>query len=68
MLLRYKTDGSYETFLRRREERLAADDADLNRQKERLSKEAAWDAKQPKARQAKSKSRSAAYEELREAM
>ena len=59
--------GSYETFLRRREERLAADDADLSREQERLKKEAAWDAKQPKARQAKSKSRSAAFEELRDA-
>ena len=62
----YRTDGSYETFLRRRAERLAADDADLARQQDRLKREAAWDAKQPKARQAKSKSRSAAFEELRD--
>ena len=47
--------------------KLAADDADLSRQQERLKREAAWDAKQPKARQAKSKSRAAAYEELRDA-
>ena len=63
----YRTEGSYQTFLRRREERLAADDADLGRQQERLKREAAWDAKQPKARQAKSKSRSAIFEELKEA-
>ena len=63
----YQIDGSYETFLKRRAQRLAADDADLSRQQERLKKEAAWDAKQPKARQAKSKSRSAAFEELKEA-
>jgi ATP-binding cassette subfamily F protein uup len=61
----YKTGGSYETFLRRREERLAADNADLGREQERLKREAAWSAKQPKARQAKSKSRAAAYEELK---
>ena len=63
----YQTEGSYETFLRRRAERLAADDADLGRQQERLKKEAAWDAKSPRARQAKSKSRSAAFEDLKEA-
>ena len=63
----YKTDGSYETFLRRRNERLAADDADLAREMERLKQEGAWNAKQPKARQAKSKSRVAAFEELKEA-
>ena len=63
----YRTDGSYQTFLRRREERLAADDADLSREQERLKREAAWDAKQPKARQAKSKSRSAAFADLKEA-
>ena len=61
----YKTDGSYDTFLRRRAERLAADDADLGRQQERLKKEAAWDAKQPRAQQAKSKSRAAAYQDLK---
>ena len=30
----YQTEGSYETFLRRRAERIAADDADLGRQQE----------------------------------
>ncbi len=59
--------GTDDTFLRRRAERLAADDADLSRQQERLKKEAAWDAKQPRAQQAKSKSRSAAFKELKEA-
>ena len=34
---------------------------------ERLKKEAEWASRQPKARQAKSKSREAAYEELRDA-
>ena len=63
----YKTEGSYETFLKRRAERMAADDADLSRQAERLKKEAAWEAKQPRAQQAKSKSRVAAFEELRDA-
>ena len=63
----YQTGGSYETFLRRRNERIAADDADLSRQQERLKKEAAWDAKSPRARQAKSKSRSAAFQTLKEA-
>ena len=57
----------YETFLRRREERLSADDADLSRQTELLKREAAWDAKSPRARQAKSKSRSAAFEDLKDA-
>lgn len=63
----YQTEGSYETFLRRRAERIAADDADLGRQQELLKKEAAWDAKSPRARQAKSKSRSAAFQDLKEA-
>jgi len=63
----YQTEGSYETFLRRRAERIAADDADLGRQQELLIKEAAWDAKSPRARQAKSKSRSAAFQDLKEA-
>jgi hypothetical protein len=35
----YQTDGSYETFLRRREERLAADEADLGRQQKILKRE-----------------------------
>ena len=64
---RYNTNGSYETFLKRRRERVAAEDADLGRQAERLKREAAWDAKSPRARQAKSKSRSAAFRDLKEA-
>jgi len=64
---RYRTYGSYQTFPRRREERLAAEEADLGRQAERLKREAAWDAKSPRARQAKSKSRAAAYQDLKEA-
>ena len=63
----YQSGGSYETFLRRREERLAADDADLSRQQDRLKKEGAWNAKQPRAQQAKSKSRASAFEDLRDA-
>ena len=62
----YQTDGSYATFLRRREERLAADEADLGREQKKLKVEGEWNARQPKARQAKSKSRAAAFEELRE--
>eukprot|EP00900_Chrysochromulina_parva_P002833 jgi/Chrpa1/12550/Chrysochromulina_OHIO_Genome00017480-RA len=63
----YQTDGSYETFLRRREERLAADEADLGRQQKILKREGDWNAKQPRARQAKSKSRSEAFVELQAA-
>ena len=63
----YRTDGSYDTFVRRRAARRAAEEADLGRQQEVLKREAAWDAKSPRARQAKSKSRSAAYQDLKAA-
>ena len=46
-----------QTFLARRAARIANDDADMSRETERLKKEAAWDAKSPRARQAKPKSR-----------
>jgi len=63
---RYKIDGSYDMYLRRRAERIVAQDAELARQAETLKREGAWDAKSPRARQAKSKSRSAAYQQLKE--
>ena len=66
---RYREGGSsvYATYLRRREERLAAEAGDLGRQAKILKREAAWDAKGARAQQAKSKSRAAAYQDLKEA-
>ena len=67
---RYREEGGsnvYATYLRRREERLAAEAGDLGRQAKILKREAAWDAKGARAQQAKSKSRAAAYQDLKEA-
>lgn len=60
----HRYEGSYEAFLTQRVARLKADDASFDAQKNKLKKEAEWMAKQPKARQAKSKSREAEFEKL----
>eukprot|EP00613_Pedinella_sp_CCMP2098_P080357 CAMPEP_0171936358 /NCGR_PEP_ID=MMETSP0993-20121228/33771_1 /TAXON_ID=483369 /ORGANISM="non described non described, Strain CCMP2098" /LENGTH=914 /DNA_ID=CAMNT_0012577521 /DNA_START=29 /DNA_END=2773 /DNA_ORIENTATION=- len=58
----FRYQGGYEAFLTQRGNRISADDADLQATKMRMKKEAEWARKQPKARQAKSKSRVAAFD------
>ena len=53
----YRYPGNYTRYLELREARLQAEDADVERARIKLRRESEWMAKQPRARQAKSKSR-----------
>ena len=53
----HRYQGGYEAFLTQRADRISAEDVDLAATKMRMKKELEWARKQPKARQAKSKSR-----------
>lgn len=57
----YRYPGNYARYLELKEERLAAEDAEISRAKTKLRTEEEWMAKQPRARQAKSKVRQAQY-------
>ncbi len=56
--------GSYERYLVMKEERLNAEALELERMEKKLSREKDWMAKQPRARQAKSKARQEQFYEL----
>ena len=60
----YKYPGNYVRYLQLKEERLNAEDAEAERARTKLRKEKEWMARQPKARQAKSKSRQDQFYEL----
>lgn len=51
-------------YLELKAERLAAEDAETNRARTKLRRESEWMAKQPRARQAKSKARQDQFYEL----
>ncbi|KAJ1416210.1 P-loop containing nucleoside triphosphate hydrolase protein [Ochromonadaceae sp. CCMP2298] len=53
----HRYPGNYGRYLELKAERIAAEDADADRAKTKLRKESEWMAKQPRARQAKSKAR-----------
>ncbi len=53
----HRYPGNYNKYLELKDERLKAEDADIERAKTRLRKEKEWMSRQPKARQAKSKAR-----------
>jgi len=60
----YRYPGNYTTYLDLREARLQAADADIERARTKLRREKEWMSKQPRARQAKSKSRQSQFYEL----
>ncbi len=60
----YRHTGNYESFLESKEARLSSQSSARANDLKKLQKELAWMRKQPRARQAKSKSREGAYYEL----
>ena len=60
----YRYSCNYSKYLDLKAARLAAEDAETERAKTRLRRESEWMAKQPRARQAKSRVREAGYYEL----
>ena len=60
----YRYPGNYMRFLQLKADRIAAEDADAERARTKLRKESEWMAKQPRARQAKSKARQDQFYEL----
>lgn len=60
----YRHTGNYESFLEAKEVRLSSQSSARANDLKKLQKELAWMRKQPRARQAKSKSREGAYHEL----
>lgn len=56
--------GNYGRYLELKEARIAAEDADADRARTKLRRESEWMAKQPRARQAKSKARQQQFYEL----
>ena len=56
--------GNYGRYLEMKEARIAAEDADADRARTKLRRESEWMAKQPRARQAKSKARQQQFYEL----
>ena len=60
----YRYPGNYMRFLQLKADRIAAEDADAERARTKLRKESEWMAKQPRARQAKSKARQGQFYEL----
>jgi len=60
----YRYPGNYMRYLELKAERLAAEDAETNRARTKLRRESEWMAKQPRARQAKSKARQDQFYEL----
>lgn len=60
----YRHTGNYESFLEAKEVRLSSQASARANDLKKLQKELAWMRKQPRARQAKSKSRQGAYHEL----
>jgi len=60
----YRYPGNYMRFLELKAARIAAEDADAERARTKLRKESEWMAKQPRARQAKSKARQDQFYEL----
>jgi ATP-binding cassette subfamily F protein uup len=62
----HRYPGNYGRYLELKAERIAAEDAEAQRAKTKLRRESEWMAKQPRARQAKSKAREAQFYDLRE--
>lgn len=60
----YRYPGNYMRFLELKAARIAAEDADADRARTKLRKESEWMAKQPRARQAKSKARQDQFYDL----
>ena len=60
----YRYPGSYSRYLELKAARLAAEDAETERARAKLRREAEWMARQPRARQAKSKAREQQFYEL----
>lgn len=60
----YRYGGSYSKYLELKAARLVAEDAEVDRARTKLRRESEWMAKQPRARQAKSKARQAQFYEL----
>ena len=60
----YRYPGNYMRYLELKAERLAAEGAETNRARTKLRRESEWMAKQPRARQAKSKARQDQFYEL----
>ena len=60
----YRYPGNYGKYLELKNERLAAEDAESERARIKLRRESEWMAKQPRARQAKSKARQSQFYEL----
>ena len=60
----YRYPGNYMRYLELKADRLAAEDAETNRARTKLRRESEWMAKQPRARQAKSKARQDQFYEL----
>jgi len=60
----FRYTGNYSRFLELKQQRLIAEDAEVERARTKLRREAAWMAKQPRARQAKSKARQQQFYEL----
>lgn len=63
----YRYAGNYARYLELKAARIAAEDAEAQRAKIKLRKESEWMARQPKARQAKSRAREGQFYELVEA-
>ena len=63
----HRYPGNYARYLELREARLIAEDAESDRARTKLRRESEWMAKQPRARQAKSKARQYQFYELVEA-
>jgi len=60
----YRYPGNYLRYLELKEARIVAEDAEADRAKTKLRRESEWMAKQPRARQAKSKARQDQFYEL----
>ena len=60
----HRYPGNYQKYLELRADRIAAEDAESQRAKTLLRKEAEWMSRQPKARQAKSKARQFQFHNL----
>lgn len=60
----YRYPGSYSKYVELKASRLLAEDAEVDRARTKLRREAEWMAKQPRARQAKSKARQAQFYDL----
>jgi ATP-binding cassette subfamily F protein uup len=60
----YRYPGNYGRYLELKEARIAAEDAEAMRARTKLRRESEWMAKQPRARQAKSKARQDQFYDL----